>query len=507
MNKMLKLSTFLALGLAVVGTSSCGAQADITLWTGFGSSYTTALETLLDNYQAKSGVIVGHASQGGYDNLQSNINNSVATASFPNFANGYPDHFAGYIRSDILLPLDDYIDAYNLEHGGDLIADYYADYMTENQTLLYRADGEPYTMGLPFNKSTEVMAYNRTMLEFVNTIDNTIGTDVPETWAEMETLGAKVLTAMQSSDAFGKVVGADMKVYATPDAATAAGQEVVLDLRSVNYSNFRVFSWDSTANMFITLVRQWGSEYTSINESGQGYVQFYNKTNTNAERTVAMLEYWKDLYQSHIFGFPTDMGGTSDYSSDQLKAGNCMFTICSSGGLSYNIGGYGEVGIASIPYNVTNYAGEGEVARKYVISQGTSLALFDQGTAEQMQQAFDAIVYMTTGEAQGQWAVTTGYYPASKSATESTVYQNFLKAEPSSLDATHRVYQESSILNENTYMNEDAGWVKFVDPGFVGSSSIRTEVGYIMAQVFVGEMTIEQILENTYTTLSSYVPK
>ncbi len=511
MKKNLKISSLAMLMGASLVLSSCpGMNYDIVFWTGFGSSYTGALETLLDEYSELSQLSIYHESKGGYDNLQSAINNSVSQNAFPNMANGYPDHFAGYISSQIMIPLDDYITAYDAEHGTDLLNDYYADYMLENQTLY-----EDYTMGVPFNKSTEVMAYNLTLLEALDTVDDTIieGDEfvAPKTWDEMATLGRKIIPAMQGF--FGKIIGTDYKVYDTEAAVETAGVETAMDLRSVTADKFRVFSWDSAANMFITLVRQWGSEYTEVNEYGQGTVQFYSTKNDNANRTLEMSKYWRNLYREGIFGFPTDMGGTSDYSSDQFKAGNCIFTICSSGGLSYNSGGNGEVHLAPIPYNVTNYDGEGEVVRKYVISQGTSLGLFDQGDEEDIQNTFDLIVWLSTGEAQAKWSVTTGYYPASKSATETDTYKNFIAADPSTLTATQVLYQESFTVNEENYMLEETAdevaWVKFVDPGFIGSSQIRLAVDNVMAQVFMceSEDDIPNVYRNLYTgSIAQFVP-
>ena len=359
------------------------------------------------------------------------------------------------------------------------------------------------------------MAYNLTLLEALDTVDDTIidgDTFVaPSTWDEMAALGRKIIPAMQGF--FGKIIGTDYKVYDTEAAVETAGVKTAMDLRSVTADKFRVFSWDSAANMFITLVRQWGSEYTAVDEYGNGTVQFFNDKNTNKERTLEMSKYWRNLYREGIFGFPTDMGGTSDYSSDQFKAGNCIFTICSSGGLSYNTGGNGEVHLAPIPYNVTNYDGEGEVVRKYVISQGTSLGLFDQGDAEDIQDTFNLIVWLSTGEAQAKWSVTTGYYPASKSATETDTYKNFIAADPDSLTATQVLYQESFNVNEENYMLEatedEVAWVKFVDPGFIGSSTIRTAVTNVMAQVFMckDEADIPGVFETLYKgSISQYVP-
>lgn len=505
MHKIAKLTTATMMGALLVGAlSGCGKPADLILWTGFGSSYSTAVQSLIDRYTSISGVSIEHQSQGSYDKLQTNLNNSISTASYPNVANGYPDHFAGYIKSSIQLPLDDYIKAYDEANGTDLLNDYYSEYMTENQTLRYHADGTPYTMGLPFNKSTEVMGYNGYFMAYAQSIDATI--KVPETWSEWASEGPKLLAVMENlygKYLYGKVDSEDEDkitdfVVTDTDTAPSADHELLLDCSKVTPEKFRLLCWDATDNMFITIVRQWGSTYTSYTaEDAQkyqhGWAEFYS--GENKEKTKAALQFFKDLYDAKVFGLAGDISDDS-YSSTGFKNNQCMFTICSSGGLSYNISTT-RFRLAPIPY----YSVDG-VTRKYVISQGTNLALFDQGSDEAKQKSFDAMVSFTTGDLQAAWAVETGYYPSCKSATNNATYQALLNTKQD--NPTKRAYQESAKLNQDYYMAESENWVKFVDPGFVGSSYIRSEVETIMAIVFGGTKDLDTILSESYARIKDY---
>ncbi len=506
MHRNAKITTAVILGVLIAGgASGCGASADLILWTGFGAAYTQMLNsTLVTPYNTDAGIVIENQSQGSYDKLQSNINNSISTQSYPNFANGYPDHFAGYIKSNIQVPLDDYIAAYDKEHGTNLIADYYPEYMTENTTLKYKADGTGYIMGLPFNKSTEVMGYNGYFMEYAKSVDSSI--KVPETWDEWKVEGPKMLKVMENlygKYLFGTVDASDpdkISNFEVMDSATGPdGKELLLDCSTVTKDRFRLLSWDSSDNMFITIVRQWGGEYTSYTSEDakkyqHGWAEF--ASGENREKTLEALNYFLDLYNNGIFGLPGNISDSS-YSSTAFKANQCMFTICSSGGLSYNIGTF-RFKVAPIPYK--------DADNKYVISQGTSLGLFDQDSEEKQQQAFNAMVAFTTGDLQGAWAAETGYYPASKSATNSAVYQELINGTASIDNETKRTYMESAQLNENYYMNSESGWKKFVDPGFVGSSVIRTEVGTIMGIVLAKEKTPETILDESIATLANYDP-
>ena len=507
MHRNAKITTAAILGALIAGgASGCGPSADLILWTGFGAAYTQMLNsTLVEPYVAQSGVTIENQSQGSYDKLQSNLNNSISTSSYPNFANGYPDHFAGYIKSNIQVPLDDYIDAYNKKNNVDLIADYYPEYMTENTTLKYKEDGTGYIMGLPFNKSTEVMGYNGVFMEYAQSLDNTI--KVPETWDEWKVQGPKMLKVMDNlygKHLYGIEDANDPDKHSafepvSPDAAPPSGKTLLLDCSTVTKERFRLLSWDSSDNMFITIIRQWGAEYTSYTSDDakkyqHGWAEF--ASGENRAKTLEAMQFFLDLYNDGIFGLPGNISDSS-YSSTAFKANQCMFTICSSGGLSYNIGTF-RFKVAPIPYK--------DADKKYVISQGTSLGLFDQGTEEQKQKAFDAIVAFTTGDLQGAWAAETGYYPASKSATNSQVYQDLINGTAAADNDSKKAYMESAQLNEKYYMNSESGWIKFVDPGFVGSSVIRTEVGTIMGIVLAKESTLEDILDESMKTLSTYDP-
>lgn len=507
-------------------------NSDLIMWTGFGSSYSIALQDCLDQYNAATGVVIEHESQGGYPNLQNNMNNSIATASYPDIANGYPDHFAGYINNEIQVPLDDFIKEYNEEHGVDLLSDYYPEYMKENQELAYDDEGNPITYGLPFNKSTEVLGYNNYFLQYAQKSNSSL--KVPSTWTEVAAVGPGFRAVMDTLAKHGDTLG--KWVYGTIDPEDAnrvlpdswetkdavadkkgtepeylpEGKTLLLDCSKVDMDYFRVFSWDSADNMFITIVRQWGSEYTSFTKAdmaiGHGWARFYDAANRDA--TKAAINYFRTVYADGTFGLPSDMSSTASYSSDSFLSNQCVFTICSSGGLSYNIKeGYGrKFRVAPIPYNTAD--------KKFVISQGTNLAVFDRGDATAQKKAFEAIVALTTGDLQSQWAVQTGYYPASISATNGTAYQNLINNAPK--NETEAAYQEAAKVNEDNYMKATEQWTKFVDPGFMGSSIIRSEVGTIMGIVFKNLVleqqgkaykTVDEILQESYNRLGTYVKK
>ena len=118
------------------------------------------------------------------------------------------------------------------------------------------------------------------------------------------------------------------------------------------------------------------------------------------------------------------------------------------------------------------------------------------------------MIALSTGEMQGEWAATTGYYPATKSAYNSEAYQNFLKTN-FNREPLKRAYKESTDITANIYRyeNEDVtlNWEQFVDPGFAGSSTIRDAVEPIVQNVIsrTGSTTIESVVQAIVNNLAS----
>ena len=508
-------------------------------WHNFGAGYTIDVNEAFINPLKEQGLVIEAEGKKGYDNLLKEIVNSVAASQYPNMATGYPDHFAMYSRmgyprnlTGILVDLNKYLNdensALNIAHKekyGRLIKDdYYPEYMVENQTIAYDENDNPYTVGLPFNKATEVMCYNGVFFDYAKSLHPEV--KVPETWAEWATYGPVFreiqLDLIDHHYFLTYELGSDG--YATNFATvTAKPAETVkyLDFTEItDRTKSSVLSWDSEANMFITLVRQFGAQFTSYTAADRhdesipiqkrhGYVEFLS--GDNKQKTIDAMQMVLDLagdgtdMNTQIFA-PSSAFGT--YSSGAFAMNAVLFAICSTGGLSYNINANQEFRVAPIPYLSAD--------KKFVISQGANITVFDQGyigsvagksgTPEEMaDKCFNAIVKMTTGDYQAKFASLTGYFPASKSATESVIYQNFLNGIET--DPIKKAYRDGARVNNDEYMAANKGWTKFVDPGFLGSSEIRSNVNTLITALVSNhtktEFNLEAFLNNAYFDLFS----
>ena len=508
-------------------------KTDLYLWHNFGAIYSNSfnssfVEPLFENDDIK----VRAVSKGSYDKLYESITYSLSTRDYPNIATGYASHFANYVRSGytlenptgVLQNLNSFLDDGDLneqhkqETGYTLREDFYPEYMIENNSIAYNAEDNPLTVAIPFSRTTEIMVYNSIFVDYALSKGEIY--NIPQTWSEWKLFGPllrQYQMELNGHKLYGKLNN-DGRAYDfsfTQDD----GLELLLDFSDVTDEESAVLSWDSGANMFMTLVRQFGSQFTSFTfedrkaskvEDRHGYMEFYS--DDNKDKTIAAMQLVRDLTgnsnETRIFAVPSYFGGR--YASSAFQDNKVLFSICSSGGLLYSATGDKQIRVAPIPYNTADY--------KYVVSEGANMTVFDQNNYDNKETynkeqtvklAFDTVIKMSTGEYQAKWAVATGYYPTSKSATSSQAYQQFLVS-PSS-DPGEQILKDSARLNQEIYMNESVRWMKFIDTPFIGSETIRLKADNIISDVInsMGDKTIEQVLEGVYNDpqLTKYVRK
>ncbi|HBY65591.1 MAG TPA: hypothetical protein DEG42_04310, partial [Acholeplasmataceae bacterium] len=149
----------------------------ITLWHAMGEANQALLQKYADSFQLlyPNVTVVIPAGVGNYDTLKNNMINAITGDAMPNMVQSYPDHVAEYLNGNAVLNLNPYINsaAWGL-NGADSIDDIIESYLEENSQ--YDAAGTYYS--LPFNKSTEVMIYNKTAFDALEL-------DEPVTWQDV----------------------------------------------------------------------------------------------------------------------------------------------------------------------------------------------------------------------------------------------------------------------------------------------------------------------------------
>ncbi len=375
------------------------------------------LSTVRDEYLAEfnklyPNITVEWSQVGSYNDVRDQIKTEITVGNQPNLAYCYPDHVALYNKAAAVQTLDEFITSKAEVKRADgtteimgltdeQIADFIEGYYNEGRAF---GDGLMYT--LPFSKSTEVMYYNKTFFD-----QN--GLTVPKTWDDLYEVGKKI-----------KAIDPD----STP------------------------LGYDSSANWFITLCEQYGSDYTSA--TGDHYL-FDNETNR------AFAEKLNGWYREGIL---TTQKLYGNYTSNMFKELKSYISIGSSAGATYQRpdkadGKYPfEVGIAPIP--------QIDPSNPKAISQGPSICIFKKDNMQEVYASWLLLKYLTTSVPfQADFSRVSGYIPVIRSVDQDEIYAKFL----GSADGGDYI----SALSTKVALEQEKAY--FVSPAFVGSSVARDQ--------------------------------
>lgn len=501
--------------LSVVTLASCkkDPRIKIEFWTGFGAAVNAVLTPLIAEFEEQNPDLrVDYQSKGGYDGLRQAIVQSVSNSKYPHIANGYPDHFADYANSNVLLDLNTsrYIKNEDPEIGVN-IDDYLANYMVENTTLI-----DKQTTGLPFNKSTEIMVTNQSFFDVAKIFDPEV--KVPETWQELAVVGVKLKAIYKDKKWGGKYILKDGTAVGKDNLTEAQEAQVAIDLTNLkDDTKFIPFSWDSASNFFITILRQWDSAYTERGDTFHtGKILF--QTPTYLPKTLEALSYFQKLAEDGIVGIPATFG-ESQYSSNPFKQGKVALTISSSAGVKENlptsITDYPfDVTINPIPYNANH------PEKRYVISQGTNLALFRKGNLAKEKDLIARegawkLLRFLTYEVNHRFGLGTSYFPVTDGSrleesdpryADYKLYKDLLEKTGGTVGEV--ATRNTAKLQAEVYQakDEETGkqiWTQFVDPGFIGSSGVRLEIEKIMGKLFTGSEP-QKVIDDAVNQLKDF---
>ncbi len=457
-------SVVLTVAVSAIPLSLGTDPIEITLWHAMGEANQALLQKYADSFMLMypNVTVVIPAGVGNYDTLKTNMINAITAQDMPNLVQAYPDHVAEYLNGKAVLNLNPYINSTTWGlNGDDALDDIITSYLEENSQ--YDSVGTYYS--LPFNKSTEIMIYNKTAF-------TALEIDEPETWQD-------IIAAAPALKAYGDAI-AEQKVR---DANPSMTELQLAPLISAAKALIVPASYDSTGNAFITFTRQFNGAYTGIDfQTFRGQYLWNDNTNTTAamnflktNNTILTLpEFWDQQYAS------------TPFVNQQT-----FVTIGSSAGVRYNVPASDptthlpvfEIGVGPVPYNADL------PAYKAAIQQGTNISLMKTGTPQEQLASWLFLKHIISTENTTDWAMNTGYLPVRTSAYLSATYQTFL-TEPTANQlpismAANAAYTQSGYM--------------FYDPAFIGSSRARTQVGLALERIMLGDGDIAAALLEAYT--------
>jgi multiple sugar transport system substrate-binding protein len=340
----------------------------VTFWHVYGQSKGALLDEYIAEFQELyPNIIIDAESQNDYDTLRNKTGLAITSGIAPTMVVAYPDHVAGYLNSKAVVPLDDFIydETWGLTdtEGNIGLGDFIDAYVNENRQYI-----GGYMYSLPYSKSTEMMVFNKTAFEAQGI---TVPTDSPISFDDLE-------------------------AYADVMVGDGANQCEYL----INY--------DSPANFFINNVRMWDGGYTNI--AGEISVDDPN--------TISMLETIQGYFDNKTIALP--IAWNQPYGSTNFLAQDVCMTVGSTAGISYNVptDGAFEIGVAPIP--------QWDEDHQSATQQGPNVAILSNSSDAERLAAWLFIKYITDAEQTARWSMETGYLPVRYSAYDSDLYQFFL---------------------------------------------------------------------------------
>lgn len=349
---------------------------EITFWHAMNGAQEEALTSLTEEFMAaNTNVTVTLQNQSSYKDLQQKLTaTSASPKDLPTMTQAYADWMFVPVQDGLVLNLTDYInhETIGFDNFDDILPG-----LKEAVTI----DENIY--GIPFNKSTEVIWYNKDLFTELNL-------EVPTTLEELKEVS-----------------------------------KTIYEAKGIPGAGF-----DSLNNYYTTSLKNAG-------------VTFDPEVDPTSEASVGAANYYLEGIKEGYFR----IAGTDKYLSGPFGSEAVGMYIGSTAGETFvKEGSAGKFEPAVAPYPA-----------EYAIQQGTDLYVFDSASAEQKTAAFEYLKFLTTTEAQIEWAIATGYMPIRTSAVSSDEYKNSgsLLA-PVLEEATKDLYVNPSYVGTDAAYRESA---------------------------------------------------
>ncbi|WP_282938968.1 ABC transporter substrate-binding protein [Paenibacillus sp. RC67] len=388
-----------------IQTSLEGKNVEVEFWHAMTGEQEKALTKITNDFTAKyPNIKVKLVAQGNYGDLQQKLTAAAKAKKSPTLSQTYEDWNTEFIQNDIVTDLTPYINDPKYGWKKEELEDIAKVYRDGNMW-----DGKYYS--LPFNKSTNVLFYNKTLLDKA-------GVKVPTTWDELKD-AAKKLT-QDKPDGKGKVIGMGFE------------NSIGMDL------------------------------HTYVLQAGGTYI---DEKNLKLQLTAPEA---KDA-MNFLYGFIKDgtgrLAGEDKFMSDPFGRGDVAMYVGSSAGITFvdkAIAGKFDWAVAPLVKGKKSAA----------VIQGTNVSVYRSSSDEQKLAAWEYIKFLINTENTAYWAMQTGYLPVRTSASNLDSYKQFVKEKPNQGVAEKQLadgFFYSRVLGSTAVKNVV---MKEVENAFLGKKSI-----------------------------------
>ncbi len=390
----------------------------LNLYTGFGDGANAqATQDIIDSFNEMYPMVtIILNNEGNYDNLRDIVTNFIRRGTAPALIMGYPDHYAEYASADAIIPLDDYIA--HPDFGIEDMSDFVSSFLAENQQF-------EYTYSLPIMKSTQLVAYNKTLFDAHGI---TFDYDEVVTWDRLH------------NDIAPIVVG--------------TGDNQCENLLLIG----------SSANAFINFTHQWGIGYTNQ----EGHIHYID----NRDDTLDMFADLIDMFDARTI-VSTRAEWNDQYGSARFTRGESCMIDSSSAGVQYNIpSGANAFEVGFIPA-IQQHASldDGPMS---VVQQGPNIAIGADTNDYERLAAWLFIRHATNAENSAHIAVAAQYLPVRYSSYDTTIWTDFINS--TDPDEQYFIQATNTAMAQEAWYNYDDAFIAHPrddDRGNHSSSRVR----------------------------------
>lgn len=419
-------------------------KTEITVWSIIGKNNLPYLDKIIKDFEkVEPNVTVTHTViNGSYNDLKDAVVKGFTSNNYPDLVQAYPDHVAEYINYSKAVDFEPYMEHKDYGWSEDDLKDIIPEYLQEGKEYLVEG-----TYSVPFSKSTEQMFYNEDVL---------IGMDLSKYDPSInggKPISHEYLNSLTWDELFNKLCPA----IAAHDAEVAEEAKYV---KSEGLDHSAIFAYDSDDNLFITLAKQFGIPYTSVNtETGKASIDFNNKEMKNVLKTFNEAASKKYIMSKG--------SASGKYTNEFFTKQGALFSVGSTGGVKYQFSAENpmNVGVAKIP--------QANAKTPWVINQGPSLAMLDHSNDDRKLASWLFYKFLSNETNSLDWALGTGYSAIRESSFKDELYIEAGDWQSKTEKTLDRVMAKSLAAMS------DVGKM-YVSPAFKGSSTARTQAGGLM---------------------------
>lgn len=407
-------------------------KTTITFWHSLDTKEVEILNKIVQQFNEKyPNIKVELVYKGKPENLRDWILKSIRTNSTPTITQTFAGNAIFYNTQNVLSDLREYR---NHELYG-LTSTQLNDYVDKTYiTTEYE---------VPFTRNMEVMYFNATWFEEHGLLEKyNLGKIINGKFIKNE-------NACLTWDEIAEIG----EYYLTTDEYTSLSDNEKLD-------NF-LFSADSSSNLFIQLIKQWGSEYLTFDHLVDNNVDFDNDIAKEA------IEWYLNGFEAGYLA--TASAWNMSYSSSKFTSENVKIMVGSSRGYSYNEASDNFV-LGILPYPQKE-SSESADAKECAILESSGLSLFKQTDKDEELAGWLFMKYLSVWHDELSyeeqptvlWVENTGCLPTLESVEKHDKFKKYLEDDKTVSKVISTSYEQIKYTyqvpnhNKTLLCNEYAG--------------------------------------------------